>query len=357
MRGPKVTIAASLVLVTLSGAPAFAAHRLHPVRRPPVTHCCSVPAGTQVEVQLVDEVSTRTQKSGGAFDFRLAAPLIVRGEVVLASGTPGVGVIVESARPSMGGKGAKLVLAASYLRRGQQRVPLEGFQLAAAGRDNSVAAQAAGMVGGLAFAPLGFVGLAIPGGNVGFPAGTTATAKVADAVILTPLRRASRQDMASAAAMSAAANFVASDVVGAIDIPPPPAGKGEVVFFRDKSLLGAGQWFKVRENGKALGKLTNGAYFVQVTDPGLHTYTATEEPELKDRLKLEVDRGETYFVRGTLTKGVVVGAADLTPSNRVTFDRYSRRLKLAHNPPAELNADQPASSANNAPDASSDSVH
>jgi hypothetical protein len=328
MRALEATVAASLVSVTLSGGAAVAAHP------PSARHCCRVPAGTQVEVQLAEQVSTKAQRSGDAFALRLAAPLIVHGEVVLGSGSPGVGVVIESAKPGMGGKGAKLVLAARFLRRGQQRVPLEGFQLAAAGRDNSVAAQAAGLTG-LAFGPLGLVGLAIPGGNVGFAPGTTATAKVAADVTLSPLRPASGQDMASAAAAASAASFVASDVPSAIDIPPPPAAKGQVVFFRDKSLLGTGQWFNVRENGKALGKLTNGAYFVQVTGPGLHTYTATEEPELKDRLELEVAAGETYFVRGTLTKGVVVSAADLTPSDRATFDRYSKHLKLV--PPLQPN--------------------
>jgi hypothetical protein len=126
--------------------------------------------------------------------------------------------------------------------------------------------------------------------------------------------------------------------VSAIEIPPPPAGEGQVVFFRRKTLLGTGQWFNVREDGRALGKLTNGAYFVQVTDPGLHTYTAKTEPELKDHLELEVDRGETYFVEGTLTKGLVIGVADLSPSDRAAFAAASKDLKLAP-PPNGENAD------------------
>jgi hypothetical protein len=105
-----------------------------------------------------------------------------------------------------------------------------------------------------------------------------------------------------------------------------------VVFFRAKSLLGTGQWFNVREGGKALGKLSNGAYFVEVEAPGTHTFTATEEPELKDRLRLEIDPGETYYVEGGLAKGVVVGAAFLSPSDRAAFDKASRTLKLAAAP-------------------------
>ena len=101
------------------------------------------------------------------------------------------------------------------------------------------------------------------------------------------------------------------------------------MFFRPKSLLGTGQWFKVRENGEALGTLNNGAYFVQVTDPGRHTYTAKLEPEFKDKLILQVDPGATYYVEGSLTKAILVSAADLTPSDEATFEKAAGHLTLA----------------------------
>ena len=326
---PRLLASVTLSAAVAAGHPAFARAVHHRVAARAAKACCRVPAGTKIEVQLADRVTTAVQRSGDAVALRLAAPLIVNREIVLRAGTPGVGVVVEAAKPGIGGKGAKLIIAGRYIEARGRQVPLQGLQLAAAGRDNTMAAQAVGLTG-IAFAPLGFVGLAIPGGQVVLPAGTTATAKVAEDVLLAPLGRASRDDVASAEAFSAAAEFVGSDAASAIDLPPPQAGDGEVIFFRPKSLLGTGQWFKVRENGKALGKLSNGAYFVQVTSPGLHVYTAAEEPELKDRLKLEVDPGETYFVEGTLTKGVVVGAADLTPADRAAFDRASRHLKLTH---------------------------
>jgi hypothetical protein len=151
-------------------------------------------------------------------------------------------------------------------------------------------------------------------------------AKLSDGAVLTPLGRATRRDLDLAASISPAA---ADKGAEAIDIPPPPAGQGQIVFFRSHTLLGTGQWFNVRENGEALGKLTNGAYFVQTVPPGLHTFTASTEPEFKDSLKLQIDPGETYFVEGILTKGVVIGAADLTPSDRATFQKAAMSLKVA----------------------------
>jgi hypothetical protein len=209
---------------------------------------------------------------------------------------------------------------------------------------------------GIAFMPLGFIALAVKGGDVDFPAGMTASAKLARDVVLPSLGKAPPEVQATAEAAAAAAVADDADAGGAehasIDIPPPPTGKGQVVFFRRRTLLGTAQWFKVRENGKALGKLTNGAYFVEVADPGVHTYTATFEPELKDHLRLEVDPGETYFVEGTTTNALVIGAADLTPSSKEAFDRASRRLKAAPtyvDDPAEDKAEADAKAASAKP--------
>ena len=91
--------------------------------------------------------------------------------------------------------------------------------------------------------------------------------------------------------------------------------------------MGTAQWFKVREDGVELGKLTNGSYFVQAVEPGQHTYTATSEPEATDSLTLRVAPGQTYYVQGLLTKGLVIGLADLTPSDKARFDELSSTLQ------------------------------
>jgi hypothetical protein len=322
--GPAKACALALLLALIV-TPSPAASRSHPPNR---GACCRVPAGTPVKVELVDQVSSAAQKPGDTFALRLAAPLVVDGRVVLRAGTPGVGQVIESAGPRIGGKAAKVVLAASYLTAGRARVPLNGLQLARSGRDRSKVSQGLG-VAGLAVAPLGVVGIVVPGGDVVIPSGAVGAAKVASAVTLPPLGRASPQDIAAAAAVAHDAGVAAQ---GPIAIPPPPEGRGQVVFFRPKSRLSVGEWFNVREDGQALGKLTNGTYFIQVTPPGVHTYTAKLEPELKDHLRINVDSGETYFVEGAVTGGLVIGAADLSPSTRERFNKAAKDLKLAGAP-------------------------
>ena len=100
-------------------------------------------------------------------------------------------------------------------------------------------------------------------------------------------------------------------------------------------MLSLGQWFKVRENGKALCKLTNGAYCIVIVDPGKHTYTAKFEPEFNDHLTLQIDPGSTYYVEGATSKALLVGAADLMPSDQQSFADASKHLKPA--PPVAAN--------------------
>jgi hypothetical protein len=329
MHSLKVAAVGLLAGAALAAGPGLA----KPVHAPP-RPCCHVIAGTVVEIALAEEVGTKIQRTGDTFAIRLATPLVVDGRLVLRAGTRGVGEVISASKPGMGGKAAKMVLAARYLEGPRGRVPLQGLQLSAAGKDNSMEANAIGL-SGIAFGPLGFIGLAVPGGNVDFPEGVNATAEVASDVILASLGPAPR-GMTNA---SLAFDNAAPDLTGMIPLPAPPQGMGQVVFFRAKSVLGTGQWFNVRENGDALGKLSNGAYFVQVATPGIHTYTATMEPEAKDKLRLEIDPGQTYFVQGTLTKGLAIGFADLSPSSRDAFDKASKSLRLATAPAHEGDED------------------
>lgn len=296
-----------------------------PYARP---YCCTLPEGAAVAVQLAKTVSTTNAKAGDRIPIRLAAPVIVDGQVVLTPGTPGVGHVVQASGPGLGGKGAKLVVSADSLTVGGGIVPLDGLQLTGTGKDHSTAADIASLGGWISF-PLGFVGFAVTGGDIEIPEGTNAAAKVAKTVNMRPLGQATRQEYEQIQAVFGQA----PESKGWIAVPPPPRGMAQVVFFRAKSLAGFGQWFNVREKGQALGKLTNGAYFVVVLPPGQHSFSATSEPEFKDHLNLELDPGETYYVEGVMTHGVVIGVADLTPSDKAHFDAASGALQAS--PPPE----------------------
>jgi len=316
----RLRLLTAALLTALATADAAAALAQQPTRTVAARQCCRLASGTVVMVELAEPVSTKTHKAGDTFAIRLAEPVVVQGQIVLQAGAKGVGEVTDAAKPGLGGKGAKLVLSVRSLTDSAgHTLPLKGLQLAVNGKGHEKAATALGL-GGIGFAPLGLAGIVMRGGDAELPAGTQATAKLASSTTLRSLGKAPR---------GAGKIAVAAVETGPIPIATPPKGMGQVVFFRKKSLLGTGQWFNVREDGKALGKLTNGVWFAQAVSPGQHTFTAKTEPEFKDRLTLKIDAGETYFVEGMLTHGVVIGIADLTPSDRTTFNDAAKDLKAA----------------------------
>lgn len=315
--------------MVLAAGPAWARDAQDPTEVAPVDvvaaapACCVVPAGTEVAIELVSAVGTKTMKSGFAFDIRLAAPVIVDGQVIIPAGTMGVGRVVQASGPGIGGKGAKLVVSADYLTVAGGAVPLQGLQLTGTGKDHSMAANILGL-GGIAFAPIGLAGIAVTGDNVEIPAGTIASARIARTLALAPVAAATQADFAADWRLLGEQ----PQTRGWLDIPPPPQGFGQVVFFRRKTMTGV-EWFNVRENGRALAKLTAGTYFILPVQPGVHEFTARSEPELKDHLTLKIAPGETYYVESIMTHGLVLGAAELTPSDKARFDSLSAELKPA----------------------------
>jgi hypothetical protein len=124
------------------------------------------------------------------------------------------------------------------------------------------------------------------------------------------------------ATATATAPAATNSLVGA-----PPAGKGQIVFFRPSKMIGAAIGFKVREGETELGKLRSGKYFIAAVDPGTHEYNV--HGETKDVLTMEIEAGETYYVQGTLGMGIVAGRPNIAPSDEATFMGLSKKLKLA----------------------------
>ena len=123
---------------------------------------------------------------------------------------------------------------------------------------------------------------------------------------------------APAAAATATANAL---------ITPAPADKGQIVFFRESKFAGAAIGFKVREGETELGKLRSGNYFVAVVEPGKHEYNV--HGETKDLLTLEVEPGETYYVKASISMGFLAGRPNIAPSDEATFLSMSKKLSLS----------------------------
>jgi pyruvate/2-oxoglutarate dehydrogenase complex dihydrolipoamide acyltransferase (E2) component len=139
-----------------------------------------------------------------------------------------------------------------------------------------------------------------------------------------PTSPAPAEQAAPAAAAPAAVAPAASTEPAAK--PAPAADTGTIIFFRPKKFIGAAMGFIVREGDKELGKLRNGKYFTIHAAAGKHDYVV--HSEAKDVLTLEVDPGETYYVQGTLTVGILAGRPNLSPSDQATFESMKSSLTM-----------------------------
>ena len=110
-------------------------------------------------------------------------------------------------------------------------------------------------------------------------------------------------------------------------LPEPPAGQGQVVFFRPGSLLGVALGCTVNEGEAELARLGSGKYYVVPATPGAHEYYT--KGMRTDKLTLNVEEGDTYFVKCNLGMGLVAGSANLSPSDRETFAQKAKGLKMS----------------------------
>ena len=133
----------------------------------------AIAAGTVVEIELLQDISSASAQRGDRFPVRLAEPLVVDGVTRLAAGLPGVGQVVHAARPRAGGGGGELLVTVRALHAQDRCIPLRGFSLGGNGKHRTAAAV------GVASA-LGVVGLLVRGNDLVLPAGTRGTAKLRD---------------------------------------------------------------------------------------------------------------------------------------------------------------------------------
>jgi hypothetical protein len=113
----------------------------------------------------------------------------------------------------------------------------------------------------------------------------------------------------------------------AVQIPRPPAGKGQIVFFRPSRFVGAAISWKLLDGTTVLGKVGNGRYLVVNLEPGPHELVMDFGP--KGTLRMEVDPDETYYIECGIEMGAFVNRPDLIPSTKEGFDGISGKLKPA----------------------------
>lgn len=132
-----------------------------------------------------------------------------------------------------------------------------------------------------------------------------------------------------ASAAPAAQSTAPAPVVLVTKSGPLPArapGKGQIVFFRPGSIMGMALGCTVREGDAEIARLGSGKFYVIDAAPGRHEYVSKGEGT--DKLALEIEEDETYFVKCNIGAGIMAGRANLSPSDRDAFAKKAKGLKM-----------------------------
>lgn len=143
--------------------------------------------------------------------------------------------------------------------------------------------------------------------------------------MMTSFRGLSSAALLASAVVAATSPVLADEAGKTITIAPPPAGQGQIVFFRTGG-SGFALGCQVNQNDQRVSALGAGKYFVHATAPGPQTFMVSSEA--KDVLNLEVEADETQYVRCKIKMGIMVGRPNLEPSTKADFDKASHKLKL-----------------------------
>lgn len=138
----------------------------------------AIPAGTSIDFQIVDHISSKISKATDNFTIRLSRPILVDGHEIVPVGTEGVGEVIHAARARAGGKAGELILTARYLLYHDQKIPLRSFRFGKSGESRVTQ----GAVVAFAAGPLSYL---IVGGEVDVPPLTYGNAVVREAISIT----------------------------------------------------------------------------------------------------------------------------------------------------------------------------
>jgi hypothetical protein len=170
-----------LAALSLMVGPATRAQDAPPPSSSAPAPSIDLPAGTPVVIEIAEPLSSKTCKLGDHFRLRLAEPIVKDGVTLVPAGAEGAGEVIDVGRSGIGGKPAKLIIAARYVDYQGVRLSLGHFRFGAAGDDRVNTSMAISIA-------VGLPGLFVTGGEVNVPVGTRGKAQlIAPATLPLPL--------------------------------------------------------------------------------------------------------------------------------------------------------------------------
>lgn len=94
------------------------------------------------------------------------------------------------------------------------------------------------------------------------------------------------------------------------DIPQAKPDKGLVIFYRVSSFKGGAIRFNLNHSEGSIGQLLSGTFLYKYLDPGEHSFWS--QAISQDSITLNVEAGNTYYVKGDVRMGVFAGRPKFT---------------------------------------------
>jgi hypothetical protein len=87
--------------------------------------------------------------------------------------------------------------------------------------------------------------------------------------------------------------------------PPSDGSKGYIYIYREKEFMASGRGIYISANGKRIGGLNNGTYFVYAADLGTIEIAAENSLDKADTVKrkIMVEAMRKYYIRGSFKSG------------------------------------------------------
>ncbi|RVU06360.1 hypothetical protein EOE18_05940 [Novosphingobium umbonatum] len=274
-------------------------------------HAAKAQPQPQVEVEFLATLSSEGSHVGDMFPIRLAKAASLDNGETLPAGLMGLGEVVEAKPAGGGGAPGVLVLALRYLDHHGRKIALRSLQQNMVGRDRVNEMRRHGSLSLATALPMSMLGMATRGGNIVVAKGSYALADVAGEL---------------GAAEAASASSADWPEKAALDVPPPPKGMGQVVFYRPDSLSWKMIGCTIREEERKLSSLGSGRWFAYVASAGVHAFRVTSETS--DSLRLNVEAGETQYVSCRLRASVLIARPVIRPEAASGFHAALSGLKL-----------------------------
>jgi len=98
--------------------------------------------------------------------------------------------------------------------------------------------------------------------------------------------------------------------VESAEIPHAKKGKGLIVFYRDSSSKGGIVQFNLNQGKEPIGTLNSGTFLYHDVEPGQHVFWS--QAISKDSITVDVVAGKTYYIKGVVKMGLLLGRPILT---------------------------------------------